>query len=225
HDVVFSFTDAGKEGSRAARAGSFNDASGRGIWGCAAIDDYTFSCDHNPAQLSPEFFYHISNENGLVSISSKNVYDTLGEEQAILTPHGSGPWEVTKQVGNDEMVARAKLDHWRSPPLADSLRIIEIREAPKQQQPSSLVKSTSLRFRARLSSPPSTDRASAAFRSLAVCHRASTSAETSGLTKTIKTTMRSRRAKVTNPTTITHGSAPVRTTRMPTPFARRCHTR
>ncbi len=161
HDVVFSFTDAGKEGSRAARAGSFNDASGRGIWGCATIDDYTFSCDHNPAQLSPEFFYHISNENGLVSISSKNVYDTLGEEQAILTPHGSGPWEVTKQVGNDEMVARAKLDHWRSPPLADSLRIIEIREASQAaaalitgeidiaQIPNSLVIDTENRSRGR----------------------------------------------------------------------------
>ena len=128
HDVAFSFTDAGKEGSRAARAGSFNDANGRGIWNCVAVDDNTVSCDHDPSKLSPEFFYHISNENGLVSISSKNVYDTLGEEQAILTPHGSGPWEVTKQVGNDELVARAKLDHWRSPPLADSLRIIEIRE-------------------------------------------------------------------------------------------------
>ena len=105
--------------------------------------------------------YQISNENGLVSISSKNVFDTLGEEQAILTPHGSGPWEVTKQVGNDELVARAKLDHWRSPPLADALRIIEIREASQAaaalitgeidlaQIPNSLVIDTENRSRGR----------------------------------------------------------------------------
>ena len=161
HDVVFSFTDAGKEGSRAARAGSFNDANRRGIWNCVAVDDNNLTCEHDPSKFNPEFFYWISNENGLVSISSKNVYDTLGEEQAILTPHGSGPWEVTKQVGNDEMVARAKLDHWRSPPLADSLRIIEIREASQAaaalitgeidlaQIPNSLVIDTENRSRGR----------------------------------------------------------------------------
>ena len=160
-DVAFSFTNTGQEGSRAARAGSFNDANRRGIWNCAAIDSNNLSCDMDSSRLSPDFLYWISNENGLTSISSKNVFDTLGEAQAILTPHGSGPWEVIKQVGNDELVATAKLDHWRAPPLADTLRIVEIREASQAaaalitgdidlaQIPNSLVINTENRSRGR----------------------------------------------------------------------------
>ena len=159
-DVVHTFTDAGKEGSRAARARSFGgpdaDASD-----CLTISDTVFSCTINPMRFDPNFFYYIGNENGLVAIHSKRVYDEMGEAQAILTPHGSGPWRVVKHVGNDELVADAVTDHWRVTPLADRLRIIEIRE-PSQaaaalatgevhlaQIPSSLVLNTENRSRGR----------------------------------------------------------------------------
>ena len=160
-DVVHSFTDAGKEGSRAARAPTFSEPSGSGVWDCLTISDRAFSCTINPERLHPDFFYLIANENGQVGIHSKRVFDELGEEQAILEPHGSGPWRVVKHVGSDELVADAVTDHWRAPPLADRLRIIEIRE-PSQaaaalatgevhlaQIPSSLVLNTENRSRGR----------------------------------------------------------------------------
>ena len=160
-DVVHSFTNAGQEGSRAARASLFNDVNGQGLWGCEAAGARVFTCDINPMRLHPNTLYNLSNENGVVAIFSKRVYDELGEAQAILTPHGSGPWEVTRHIGNDELVAEAKLDHWRGAPLADTLRVIEIRE-PSQaaaalatgavhiaQIPSSLVLDTENRSRGR----------------------------------------------------------------------------
>ena len=160
-DVVHTFTNAGQEGSRAARAGTFNDVNGQGMWDCAAESDRVFSCTINPMRLHPNTLYHLSNENGQVAIFSKRVFDELGEAQAILTPHGSGPWEVTRHVGNDELVADAVLDHWRAAPLADRLRVIEIKE-PSQaaaalstgavhiaQIPSSLVLNTENRSRGR----------------------------------------------------------------------------
>lgn len=127
-DVVHSFTNAGSEGSRAARASTFNDGNGQGLWDCATESDRVFSCTINPMSLHPNILYNLSNENGLVAIFSKRVYDELGEAQAILTPHGSGPWDVTRHVANDELVADAVLDHWRAAPLADRLRITEIKE-------------------------------------------------------------------------------------------------
>jgi ABC-type transport system substrate-binding protein len=160
-DVVHSMTDAGKEGSRAARAPTFNEANGSGIWDCNAIDDTALTCTLNPERFHPDFFYLIANENGQLGIHSKRVFDELGEANAILEPHGSGPWRVVKHVGNDELVANAVMDHWRATPLADSLRIIEIRE-PSQaaaalatgevhlaQIPSSLVLDTENRSRGR----------------------------------------------------------------------------
>lgn len=160
-DVVHTFTDAGKEGSRAARAPTFSETNGSGVWDCITISDRAFSCTINPQRFDPNFFYNISNENGQVAIHSKRVFDELGEAQAILTPHGSGPWNVVKHVGNDELVAEAVLDHWRAAPLADTLRVIEIRE-PSQaaaalateevhlaQIPSSLVLNTETRSRGR----------------------------------------------------------------------------
>ncbi len=160
-DVVHSMTDAGKEGSRAARAPTFSESGGSGVWDCQTISDQVFSCTFNPERFSPNFFYLIANENGQLPIHSKRVYDELGEEQAILEPHGSGPWQVVKHVGNDELVADAVLDHWRAPPLTDRLKVIEIRE-PSQaaaalatgevhlaQIPSSLVLDTENRSRGR----------------------------------------------------------------------------
>ncbi len=160
-DVVHSMTDAGKEGSRAARAPTFSESGGIGVWDCNAVDDNNLTCTLNPERFHPDFFYLIANENGQLPIHSKRVFDELGEEKAILEPHGSGPWRVVKHVGNDELVADAVLDHWRAPPLADSLRIIEIRE-PSQaaaalatgevhlaQIPSSLVLDTENRSRGR----------------------------------------------------------------------------
>ena len=160
-DVVHSFTDAGKEGSRAARAPTFSESGGIGVWDCSTISDQALSCTFNPERFHPDFFYLISNENGQVPIHSKRVFDELGEEKAILEPHGSGPWRVVKHVGNDELVADAVMDHWRAAPLADRLRIIEIRE-PSQaaaalatgevhlaQIPSSLVLDTENRSRGR----------------------------------------------------------------------------
>ncbi len=160
-DVVHTFTDAGKEGSRAARAPTFSEANGSGVWDCVTVSDDTFTCNLNPMRFSPDFFYNISNENGQVAIHSKRVYDEMGEADAILTPHGTGPWQVVKHVGNDELVADAVLDHWRAAPLADRLRVIEIRE-PSQaaaalatgevhfaQIPSSLVLNTENRSRGR----------------------------------------------------------------------------
>ncbi len=160
-DVVHTVADAGKEGSRAARAPTFSEENGSGMWDCATISDRSFSCTINPERFSPDFFYNISNENGQVAVHSKRVFDEMGEAQAILTPHGSGPWQVVKHVGNDELVANAVIDHWRAPPLADTLRVIEIRE-PSQaaaalatgevhfaQIPSSLVLDTENRSRGR----------------------------------------------------------------------------
>ena len=159
-DVVHTFTDAGKEGSRAARAPTFGGPDAT-AWDCLTISDTVFSCTINPIRFDPNFFYYIGNENGQVGVHSKRVYDEMGEAQAILTPHGSGPWQVVKHVGNDELVANAVLDHWRASPLADTLRIIEIRE-PSQaaaalstgevhlaQIPSSLVLNTENRSRGR----------------------------------------------------------------------------
>ena len=159
-DVVHTFTDAGKEGSRAARAPTFGGPDAT-AWDCLTISDQAFSCTINPMRFDPNFFYYIGNENGQVGIHSKRVYDEMGEAQAILEPHGSGPWQVVKHVGNDELVANAVLDHWRASPLADTLRIIEIRE-PSQaaaalstgevhlaQIPSSLVLNTENRSRGR----------------------------------------------------------------------------
>ena len=129
-DVVHSMTDAGKEGSRAARAPTFSESGGIGVWDCQTISDRAFSCTFNPERFHPDFFYLIANENGQLPIHSKRVYDELGEEGAILEPHGSGPWQVVKHVGNDELVADAS-----TRPLA---RSTASRQASRHRNPRAL---------------------------------------------------------------------------------------
>ena len=70
-DIVHSMTDAGKEGSRAARAPTFSEAGGSGVWDCQTISDRAFSCTFNPQRFHPDFFYLIRERERTASDSQQ----------------------------------------------------------------------------------------------------------------------------------------------------------
>ncbi len=61
-------------------------------------------------------------------ILSKRHYDRVGEADFITTPIGTGPFEVQKWVGHDEMIAETVEDHWRVTPSFARLHIVSMPE-------------------------------------------------------------------------------------------------
>lgn len=59
---------------------------------------------------------------------SKTLYDTVGEDEFISTPVGTGPYDAIFWNGHDEMVAEAVEGHWRVTPSVKLLRTVEMPE-------------------------------------------------------------------------------------------------
>jgi ABC-type transport system substrate-binding protein len=123
-DVVFSWNNMLKEGSRFARVGEW----GRWMQKWEVVDSNTAKAVMKPGRFDPTWTLGMSNLTGGMMIASKKVFDQLGEEKMITTAVGTGPFEVQSWVANQEVRAEAVTNHWRQTPRVKELRIREIKE-------------------------------------------------------------------------------------------------
>ncbi|MCI0809272.1 MAG: hypothetical protein J4N63_08975, partial [Chloroflexi bacterium] len=61
-------------------------------------------------------------------ILSKDVYDRVGEEAAVTTLVGTGPWDPQVWTAGVELKADAVVDHWRVTPGFAQLHMLEVPE-------------------------------------------------------------------------------------------------
>ena len=59
----------------------------------------------------------------------KRCYDTLGEDEFMTTPIGTGPYMATKWVANDEAVLEWTGSHWKYTPYVHTVHIVDIPES------------------------------------------------------------------------------------------------
>ena len=59
----------------------------------------------------------------------KRCYDTLGEDEFMTTPIGTGPYKATKWVANDEAMLEWTGSHWKYLPYVQKVHIVDIPEA------------------------------------------------------------------------------------------------
>ena len=124
-DVEFSFNDALSEGSRYARLGDYGKYMDR--W--EALDDFTVVVHIKPGQFWPRWDVDMSNRGGAaIPVVSKSVYDQEGEEKALTTMVGTGPFEAVEWTTDEEIRAEAVIDHWRQTPGVAEMRIVAIPE-------------------------------------------------------------------------------------------------
>ena len=125
HDVEFSFNDSLKEGSRYARLGEFEKYMDR--W--EALDDFTVVVHIKPGKFWPRWDLDMSNVGGAaIPVVSKKVFDQKGEEGALTTMVGTGPFDPVDWTTDEEIRAEAVIDHWRQTPGVAEMRIVAIPE-------------------------------------------------------------------------------------------------
>ena len=59
----------------------------------------------------------------------KSCYETLGEEEFMTTPIGTGPYKATKWVADDEALLEWTGSHWKYTPYVHTVHIVNIPEA------------------------------------------------------------------------------------------------
>ena len=97
--------------------------------GWDAPDKYTAVMNIEPGEFPPTWGTLIGKGwSDTYGMLSKNLYDTVGEDEFLTTPIGTGPYNATYWKGHDEMVAEAVVDHWRVTPSVKVLRVIEMPE-------------------------------------------------------------------------------------------------
>ncbi len=111
-DVIWSFQDIGREGSKHSRG-----SQARRLWrieegGTRALDDYTIEVNTGTPQydmlnqlISPHFH-----------VMSKKQIDQLGEEEVARNGAATGPWEIADHKGSQFWKFEAVDAHWRKPP-------------------------------------------------------------------------------------------------------------
>jgi len=125
HDVAFSFNDSLREDSRYARLGDYAKYMDR--W--EALDDFTLVLHVKPGKYWPRWDIDMSNRGGaVIPIVSKKVFDQLGEEKALTTMVGTGPFDAVEWTTDEEIRAEAVIDHWRQTPSVAEMRIVAIPE-------------------------------------------------------------------------------------------------
>ena len=58
----------------------------------------------------------------------KSCYETLGEDEFMTTPIGTGPYKATKWVANDEAIMEWTGSHWKYTPYVHTVHVVDIPE-------------------------------------------------------------------------------------------------
>ena len=58
----------------------------------------------------------VSECNDSAAVMSKTLFDELGADAALITPHGTGPFIVTNWSANERIELRANNDYWDDRP-------------------------------------------------------------------------------------------------------------
>lgn len=97
--------------------------------GWDAPDKYTAVMNIEPGEFPPTWGVLIGKGwSDTFGMLSKTLYDTVGEDEFLNTPIGTGPYNAIFWNGHDEMVAEAVEGHWRVTPSVKLLRTIEMPE-------------------------------------------------------------------------------------------------
>ena len=127
-DIVFSYNRSGADNpaSRHSAAGELNSIFNPWVVNPANSKKVdapfkNFQGDYLTANTVSE-----CNDSG--AVVSKALFDELGAEGALITPHGTGPFIVTNWSANEKIDLRANNDYWGNPPLIANLVLIETPE-------------------------------------------------------------------------------------------------
>ena len=127
-DIVFSYNRSGADNpaSRHSAAGELNSIFNPWVVNAANSKKVdapfkTFRGDYLTANTVSE-----CNDSG--AVVSKALFDELGAEGALITPHGTGPFIVTNWSANEKIELRANNDYWGNLPLIENLVLIETPE-------------------------------------------------------------------------------------------------
>lgn len=129
-DVVFSFNDAIKEGSKFGRAGELRRFMDR--W--EAVDKNTAVVFLKQGQFDAFWWQSQDNTNGnYVPIVSKKFFDQKGATAALTSMVATGPFEAITWTGGKELAADAVPTHWRATAKIKRVRYVEIPEPATQR--------------------------------------------------------------------------------------------
>lgn len=123
-DVVYTFNEALKPGSFAKIA---EQSVWMGTWEQTGPDSAVMHAAKG-ALINPVWARLLSNNAEWGGIWSKKVYDQLGPEKANQTPVGTGPFEVQKWIGSQEVDLQARPHHFRETPKVQGVVIRAIPE-------------------------------------------------------------------------------------------------
>ena len=125
-DVVWSFNNALQVGNLNSRSGFLGEY--HGSW--EVIDSHTAKMNvRENATLNPRWLIEMSNTwRNTLTVSSKKVYDDLGEEEANVTLVSTGPFEATEWLTDDRILARALPEHYRAVANVEFLEVLAIPE-------------------------------------------------------------------------------------------------
>ncbi len=124
HDVAFSFNESAKPGSKNPRGPAYLLFTDR--W--EAVDDRTAVLYLKPGKIDPIWAFSFSNAGGgTIPIVSKKLYDE-GEQKALETEAGSGPYTVVEWTSGERVRAEAVPNHWRVNQKLKEFQIVQISE-------------------------------------------------------------------------------------------------
>jgi len=125
-DIVWSFNNALQVGNLNGRSGFLGEY--HGDW--EVIDSHTAKMNvREGATLNPRWLIEMSNTwRNTLTVSSKKVYDELGEEEANVTLVSTGPFEAIKWLAEDRIFAEALPEHYRAAANVEFMEILAIPE-------------------------------------------------------------------------------------------------
>lgn len=126
-DVAFSYNNAGVDNPESTAGGGASLLQTWDPW--FADGKYTVVAPFDTPEPLPERwgFIHGGTNSGHC-ILSKTIYDTVGEEAAVTTLVGTGPWDAQTWTAGVEIKANAVEDHWRATPGFAEMHMIEVPE-------------------------------------------------------------------------------------------------
>ncbi len=130
-DVIWSFEEAGAEGSVSAALGQVRRIFLNGEGYFKALDDYTIELNTGVPAWDLQGFSTTPSGAG-TWVTSKKQWDalsaTIGEDAANSVMVGTGPWQLVESSSNEFWKFKAVNDHHEKTPFFAELTILEIPE-------------------------------------------------------------------------------------------------
>ncbi len=125
-DVAFSYNEAGADNpsSRHSAAGELNSIFDPWV----AVGPLKVDAPFKRFQGDYLIANTVSACNDSGAIVSKVLFNELGADEALRTPHGTGPFIVTDWKSNEKVELRANNDHWKAAPNVEKMVLIETPE-------------------------------------------------------------------------------------------------